>query len=54
MFHQHNSTQVDHHRRNIIVEFTDFAVLRHEIFSKYEGLRGTDEFLLNFGILYTW
>ena len=51
MLHQHNSTQVDHDRRNIIVEFTHFVVLRDEIFSLYEGLRGTAEFLLNLGIL---
>ena len=44
MLHQHNSTKVDLDRLNIIVEFTHFDVLQDEIFSQYEGLRGTTEF----------
>ena len=44
MLHQHNYTQVDLDRCNIIVKFTQFDVLREENFSQYEGLRGTTEF----------
>ena len=44
MLHQHYSIQVDLDRCNIIVELTQFDVLRDENFSLYEGLSCTTKF----------
>ncbi|KAK4712371.1 hypothetical protein R3W88_006884 [Solanum pinnatisectum] len=49
MLHQKNSTQVELDRSIIIIECTQFDVLRNENFGQYEGLHGTAELSIESG-----